>query len=376
MIINDNDLSIENIGQLLELFGLSRDVDLCKPFGSGHLNKTYEISCGGKKLVLQRINDAVFSPVPVLMANIQAVLSFVEKRRIQLLSMEQAPETRKVLTKLRMPEIIPTKSGDLATYWNNGWWRAYTRVDQAVAFDVPPDIRYLESAAFLAGVFCHVLRDSNAPELFEILPDFQMVQSRLERLRIVMNKSSADSCCKVQSVYDRIMLLQPVVDRVWRIDAPRFVVHNDLKFNNILFDEISREACSVVDLDTCSWGYLFYDFGDFIRASCATNEEDMITGMGVDVTRMKLAATAFLNGVGYSSILDIEKEQCIYAPAAITTALASRFLTDFLEGDNYFKPLYSGHNLVRAQAQITLAESFNDNTDVLRCLFDGIFRGC
>jgi aminoglycoside phosphotransferase (APT) family kinase protein len=167
------------------------------------------------------------------------------------------------------------------------------------------------------------------------------------------------------------MVLKPIVDRAWNIDAPKFVVHNDLKFNNILFDEVSGQACSVVDLDTCSFGYLFYDFGDFIRAACATNDEDVIEGMAVDLSRMKVAASAFLDGIGRSSLNEIEKQQCLYAPTAIATSLASRFLTDYLEGDIYFTPHYPGHNLVRAGAQIALAESFNSYTGVLEGVLDG-----
>jgi hypothetical protein len=365
MVVDHEGVTSDTVGDLLEQFGCNGRGAICRPFGSGHLNKTFETTCDGKKIILQRINDSIFSSVPTLMANIGAVLSFVQQRRTLLLSADLAPEVTSALARLRMPEIIPALSGDLAVFWNNGWWRAYTRVEQAVAFNKAPDLRYLKSAAHLAGVFSYLLRFPGAPDLVDILPGFQMIQSRLDRLQAVMDHAHSDVRSKAQNIHDRIMSLKPVVDRAWRIDAPKFVVHNDLKFNNILFDDVSGEACSVIDLDTCSFGYLFYDFGDFIRAACATNDEDVVEGMAVDLSRMKVAASAFLHGIGRSSLNEIEEQQCLYAPAAIATALASRFLTDYLEGDIYFKSHYPGHNLVRAGAQIALAESFNSHISVL-----------
>jgi len=369
MAVDEMGVTSENVGNLLKLFGCNGKAVTCRPFGCGHLNKTYETACDGRKIILQRINDVVFSPVPALMNNIRSVLSFVQQQRAFLLSADLAPEITSALRRLRMPELIPPVSGEPAVCWNNGWWRAYTRVEQAVAFNVAPDTSYLKSAAHLAGVFSYLLRLPGAPELVDILPGFQKIQSRLERLQQVMDLADFNLRKNAQNIYDRIIQLKPVVDRAWRIDAPRFLVHNDLKFNNILFDEISHEACSVVDLDTCSVGYLFYDFGDFIRAACATNDEGVVEGMAVDLSRLKFAASAFLDGIGRASLDDIEKQQGICAPAAIATALASRFLTDYLEGDIYFAARYPEHNLVRAEAQITLAESFNAHTGVLEEIF-------
>ncbi len=39
----------------------------------------------------------------------------------------------------------------------------------------------------------------------------------------------------------------------------------------------------------------------------------------------------------------------------MTVELATRFLDDYITGDNYFKTRYPGHNLVRARSQIALA---------------------
>lgn len=45
-----------------------------------------------------------------------------------------------------------------------------------------------------------------------------------------------------------------------------------------------------------------------------------------------------------------------YAPAYVTAELSCRFLTDYYEGNVYFKTLYPEHNLDRAINQTALLE--------------------
>ena len=43
--------------------------------------------------------------------------------------------------------------------------------------------------------------------------------------------------------------------------------------------------------------------------------------------------------------------------AAMTLEVGVRFLTDYVEGDHYFRVLKPRHNLVRARSQLALARS-------------------
>ena len=47
----------------------------------------------------------------------------------------------------------------------------------------------------------------------------------------------------------------------------------------------------------------------------------------------------------------------------ITLELAVRFLTDYLDGDRYFKTAYPEHNLVRARAQLKLVADMEQKWD-------------
>jgi hypothetical protein len=295
-----------------------------------------------------------------------------------MLSNENLPqEVKSVLDNLRTFNILPTEDGSLAINWEGSWWRIYTKVDNAVAYNIAPDVGYIKSAALLCGVFLRLFRTvpfEHEQELIDILPEFQNVVLRVDRLGIVfknIKEGRVQISDRIVRAYDTIMSLREIVDRVWQIEAPRYVVHNDLKLNNVLFDVNSGAACSVVDLDTCGVGYLFYDFGDFLRSACATCDEDKVAEMGVDVESLRVAVEAFGVGIDFGSLSLIEKQSCVYAPVAVALALASRFLTDHLEGDRYFKTRFRGHNLQRAEAQIVLAQSFLKHTGLLESMILG-----
>jgi hypothetical protein len=55
-----------------------------------------------------------------------------------------------------------------------------------------------------------------------------------------------------------------------------------------------------------------------------------------------------------------EIEHLAISPLVITYELGLRFLSDFLEGDIYFKIKYPKHNLDRAKVQFKLLASMED----------------
>jgi len=57
----------------------------------------------------------------------------------------------------------------------------------------------------------------------------------------------------------------------------------------------------------------------------------------------------------------IEIENLPYATALFPYMQTVRFLTDYINGDIYYKIKYSEHNLVRTKAQFKLLQSVEDN---------------
>ena len=64
-----------------------------------------------------------------------------------------------------------------------------------------------------------------------------------------------------------------------------------------------------------------------------------------------------------------EKEMLPFSGKLITMEIGCRFLTDYLNGDTYFKVRRPGHNLDRARNQFKLVESIEGQFEKMRALF-------
>jgi thiamine kinase-like enzyme len=147
---------------------------------------------------------------------------------------------------------------------------------------------------------------------------------------------------------------------------PLRITHNDTKFNNILLDENDKALC-VIDLDTVMPGYVHYDFGDAIRtaANTASEDEDDLSKIKMDINLFKAYAEGYLSETG-ETLNTVEKEFLAFAPRLITYTIAVRFLTDFIDGDNYFKIHHPLHNLQRTRAQLRLMMSMEDQYEDMK----------
>jgi thiamine kinase-like enzyme len=147
---------------------------------------------------------------------------------------------------------------------------------------------------------------------------------------------------------------------------PLRITHNDTKFNNILLDENDKALC-VIDLDTVMPGYVHYDFGDAIRtaANTASEDEDDLSKIKMDINLFKAYAEGYLSETG-ETLNTVEKEFLAFAPRLITYTIAVRFLTDFIDGDNYFKIHHPLHNLQRAKAQLSLMMSMEEQYEEMK----------
>jgi serine/threonine protein kinase len=147
---------------------------------------------------------------------------------------------------------------------------------------------------------------------------------------------------------------------------PVRITHNDTKFNNILFDENDKALC-IIDLDTVMPGYVHYDFGDAIRtaANVAAEDEKDLSKVKMDISLFEAYASGYLSET-MDTLNNIEKEYLAFAPCLITYIQALRFLTDYIDGDNYYKILHEHHNLQRAKAQLKLVESMEEHYEQMQ----------
>jgi Ser/Thr protein kinase RdoA (MazF antagonist) len=139
------------------------------------------------------------------------------------------------------------------------------------------------------------------------------------------------------------------------------VMHHDCKISNILFDKETNQVICPVDLDTVMPGKFFSDLGDMIRSMACTVDENSIAWEKINIrpTFYKAILDGYLEGIG-NIFTEEEKNNIHYAGLILVYMQSLRFLTDFLNGDIYYKTNYPEQNLNRALNQLILLERLEE----------------
>ncbi len=332
-------------------------------FGSGHINDTYKVAVNqaGVKtnFLLQRINHLIFPRPDEMMKNVLLVTDHIKNK---LRNAGERQVSRHTLT------IIPARDGELCYRDAEGnYWRMYTFIENTSSFNEIGSEDQAYQAAKGFGEFQAYLEDMDASALYEIIKDFHHTPKRLENLKKAIKADAFNRVKLCQPEIDFITKREPAVGKL--IDLyqkgliPLRVTHNDTKINNILFDAQSKESLCVVDMDTVMPGLCLYDFGDMVRtATCeAPEDEKDLSKVVFRLSFFHALVKGFLEAVGHS-LTPTEIENLPFSGRLITLTIGIRFLTDFLEGDHYFKTRYPDHNLHRCRTQLKLVENM-ENVD-------------
>lgn len=350
----------QNIEFVFAQFGHHGKFKSLKEFYSGHINDTYLIFTEeGGKYVLQRINHEVFKDVPALVMNKVSVSKHLTSKLPELTSAEKK---RRVLT------FVPTPSGDYyyqdeaGNYWNLTYY-----IDESSVYDRVTDPKVAKEGGRLFGDFIKSTSDFDASLLVEVLPGFHDMKNRLKQFETAKSKASKERLKQAENCIERVYQLEEemVILQNLKEDGqiPLRVTHNDTKISNALFDKESRGLC-VIDTDTVMPGIVHYDFGDAIRTICNTAEEDEkdLDKVSFNVEFYK----AYLEGFLKELHLSLTETEIKYLPLGVKTIIfimGLRFLTDYLDGDHYYKTTYTEHNLDRTKNQFKLIESFEEQYD-------------
>ena len=353
---------MEELKEALNSFAFKGELVSIKEFGSGHINKTYiakyKEDKKEQKYVVQRVNNGVFKNVDELMDNVFAVTSYLRK----IIRENGGDENRETL------HFIKTKDNKKYYKCNDGsFYRAYVFVKDSVSFDFAENAEMFKSSGIAFGRFQKMLGDFDADSLYETIPNFHNTIWRYENeflpaLEIDV-KNRAESCKDViDFINARKDKMGVLVDLIDEKKIPLRVTHNDTKLNNVMFDEKTLQCVCVIDLDTVMPGLALYDFGDAIRfgANTALDDEKDLSKVGINLEYFKAFSEGFLSEAG-ETLNQCEKEHLAFSAWLLTVELVMRFLTDYLNGDVYFKTEYSEHNLVRARNQMKLALSMEEH---------------
>ncbi len=338
-----------------------------RPYGSGHINDTLLAEFDGdprRRFIFQRINHRIFKTPEKLMENIERVLSHLAK-------IDGNGSPRRHMT------LIREKSGANFHLDKDGnYWRAYVFVEGARTYDVLEGPRQAYEAAKAFGRFQRQLASLGGERLHETIPDFHNTPKRLETLRKMIEKDPCNRAKIAREQIDFVMSRAQIVPRLEELrrkgEIPEIITHNDTKINNVMLDDDTGEGVCVIDLDTVMPGISLYDFGDMVRTSGASSAEDE---RDLSKVRMRLdvfdsLAKGYLEGTG-GSLNKVEMQNMPFSGKLITLEIGIRFLTDFLEGDVYFKTKREGHNLDRCKVQFKLVESIESQEEQMMKMVAG-----
>jgi hypothetical protein len=134
-----------------------------------------------------------------------------------------------------------------------------------------------------------------------------------------------------------------------------------------MLDDTTNTGICVIDLDTVMPGSSLYDFGDMVRsASCtATEDEKDLNKVEIDARMFEALARGYLSEAK-EFLSGIEVDHLVVSGKLITFEQGIRFLTDYVNGDAYYKIKYPEHNLVRTRNQFKLVESIERNENALQ----------
>ena len=328
----------------------------CREFGSGHINSTYQVKTEtGKTYILQRINKYVFTDPKAVMENVGAVTQYLRDR---------------VTDPTEILNFITTDTGEYYYVDEAGeFWRCYEFAD-GICLEAPETDRDFYESAIAFGRFQELLRDFPADTLHETIPLFHNTINRYRLFKEALARDAAGRASSVQTEIDFIMAREDEAGTICRLletnELPLRVTHNDTKLNNVLLNRETRKAMCVLDLDTVMPGSSLYDFGDSIRFGAATAAEDEqdLSKMCMDLNRFRVYTEGYLTAC--RSLTEKETELLPLGAKIITLELAVRFLTDYLDGDLYFKTDYPEHNLVRARTQLKLVADMEEKWDEMQ----------
>ena len=322
--------------QAASAFGIGAPDQIAR-YGAGNINDSYRlIARDGGDYLLQRINQTVFFRPERIARNLERLYA-------------ARPD--------RLPVILRAADGGLLHRDAEGaFWRLYRFVSASRHMDTAatPEIALEAGRAF--GAFLNETRGLRPDDFEDTVAGFHDLPARLAAFERALGadvrghaRHAQDACAAIEC-FSGLAAIEFPRDRI---------AHNDCKISNVLFDANASRALCVVDLDTVMPGAAVFDFGDLVRSAAARTDENETDAsrIGLDLARVEAIASGYC---ATATLTAAEKDTLVDGILYVTFMLAVRFLTDYLEGDRYFRTAYANHNLDRAHNQLALLRDMDD----------------
>ncbi len=333
----------------------------CAPYGNGHINDTFIVTTREDfniyRYIMQRVNTDVFPDIDAIVSNVSQVTNHLKKTAL---------DERGVI------DLIPTTDGEYLYRDEDGLcWRAEIYIENAICLNRPENNKDFYECGVAFGDFVKRLDDFPAENIYEIIKDFHNTEKRYRTFLSAVAKNKVGRVSAVEKeiefIKERAEFYSLFAKEYEAGNLPLRVTHNDTKCNNVMLDGETRTALCVIDLDTIMPGFSVNDFGDSIRFGASTADEDEkdLSKVKLDLDLFKAFTDGFIKGSG--GIL--KKTEIMLLPEGakmMTIECGMRFLTDYLQGDTYFKTAYAEHNLVRCRTQLKLVKEMEENWQTLK----------
>ncbi len=359
----------KTLQEALDAFDFGAPVVGAMRYGCGHINDTFCVHTQPaddccRCFILQRMSAAAFKHPDQLMANIVGITEFLGKKVTE----NGGDRAREAM------EVLWTKEGkSFFTDSEGGAWRVFPFITGTYCYQQADTPELFEAAARAFGRFQQLLTDYPAETLTEPIPHFHDTEDRLRKLKNAIENAPADRLAECASeiefalarAADCSVALQALRDGI----LPLRVTHNDTKLNNVLVDKQSGEGICVIDLDTTMPGLSINDFGDSIRfgANHSAEDEKDLSKVNFDIELYECYTRGFLEGAA-GSLTPGELEYMPWGARLMTLECGMRFLTDYLEGDHYFRTHYAGQNLDRCRTQFKLVQDMEQQFEEMKAI--------
>lgn len=357
---------LENIISKFQYEGALMEISA---YGNGHINDTFllkfETEDGEcEKKILQRINSNVFPRPEEVMENIVNVTAYLNK----IICANGGDPMRETLN------VIPAKDGK--PYYKeteNDYWRSYYFIKDASSYDMveTPEDFYESAVSF--GKFQSLLAEFPAETLHETITGFHDTRARFAVFKKAVEEDVMGRASQVEEeikfVLEREEVANYFSECLDKGALPLRVTHNDTKLNNIMIDNATRKGICVIDLDTVMPGLAMNDFGDSIRfgASTAAEDEKDLEKVSCDMELFEIYTKGFIEGCG-GKLTEAEIELLPMGAKVMTYECGMRFLTDYLQGDVYFKIHRPEHNLDRCRTQFKLVADMEKKWETMNAI--------
>ena len=353
----------KNLEEALNAYSFPETLVGATRYGSGHINNTYCVLCQPKegdckRFILQRMSSAAFPHLDQVMANFQGVTEYLSDQ-IRRAGGDVSRETLSLVhTKDDKPYYIDSE-GEM--------WRMTPFIEETVCYQKATPAQF-EASAEAFGKFQALLKDYPADTLYETIAKFHDTEDRYAKFEAAL---AADKVGRAATAKEEIDFIRSrkadcsvVCQALREGKLPLRVTHNDTKLNNVLFDKRTGEGICVVDLDTTMPGLSINDFGDSIRfgANHSAEDEPDLSKVNFDIELFEAYTRGFLRGAG-GGLTEAELEYLSWGARLMTLECGMRFLTDYLDGDNYFHTTFPEHNLIRCRTQFKLVRDMEEQFD-------------